>query len=80
MPSVKVRMEKGNKSSDKGNKSSSTAKRSLDASYAKWDAYFRSDSKQMAKDLNVTFGKPLTEEEFLKLKQGSQEKFTVLGR
>lgn len=65
---------------DKTNKAApSTAKRSLDASYAKWDAYFRSDGpKELAKDLNVTFGKPLTEKEFLKLKSGSKEKFTIL--
>jgi hypothetical protein len=68
-------MEKGNKATQP------PAKRStLDASYAKWDAYFRSDSKELAKDLNVTLGKPLTEDEFLRLKKGSKEKFTVLGR
>lgn len=68
-------MEKGNKATQSPAKSST-----LDASYAKWDAYFRSDSKELAKDLNVTLGKPLTEDEFLRLKKGFKEKFTVLGR
>jgi hypothetical protein len=68
-------MEKGNKATQSPTKSST-----LDASYAKWDAYFRSDSKKLAEDLNVTLGKPLTEDEFFRLKKGSKEKFTVLGR
>lgn len=67
-------MEKGSKAA------TNPTKRSLDASYSKWDAYFRSDSKEVARDLNVTSGKPLTEDEFLKLKKGSKEKFTVIGR